>query len=242
MNTIQKASPPTPYRWTADEYRKIAEVGIFHEDDPVELLNGTIWQSGPMSPNRDGFFPKGATEFSPRPYRWTEEEYQELVDHGILSPDARVQLVNGAIYQMSPQGPSHALAIELTADQLRVRCPDDCFVTSQRPLVLGAPSKPEPDIAIVSGSRRDYAKEHPRSARLVVEVSDSSLGIDRSEKAVAYAQAGIPEYWIVNLVEEAVEVYREPVRSAYTKVGRFEKSDAVPFEDADPIPVASMLP
>jgi Uma2 family endonuclease len=82
-------------------------------------------------------------------------------------------------------------------------------VQVQAPLALGTDSEPEPDVAVISGSRRDYA-EHPQAALLVIEVADSSLRFDRQVKGPLYARAGIPEYWIVNLVDRTLEVYRQP--------------------------------
>jgi Uma2 family endonuclease len=84
----------------------------------------------------------------------------------------------------------------------------------QLPLVLGEYDEPFPDIAVVSGSPRDYLSLHPTTALLVVEVSEASLKTDREVKGSLYAKAGIPEYWIVNLKERVVEVYREPAKDA----------------------------
>jgi len=88
-------------------------------------------------------------------------------------------------------------------------------VRVQAPLALHDDSKPEPDIAVVSGSFRDYRNAHPRTAVLVVEISDATLAFDREDKAQVYAQADIPEYWIVNLIERRLETFRDPGGSGY---------------------------
>jgi len=106
------------------------------------------------------------------------------------------------------------IAIDKTADALRVAVAGRAAVRAQHSVHAGARSVPEPDIAVVPGRHDDYARARPRTALLVVEVSDSSLARDRLRKAPVYAAAGIPEYWIVNLRDDVVEVSRAPERGA----------------------------
>jgi Uma2 family endonuclease len=145
------------------------------------------------------------------PVRWSVEEYFGLVHRGVLHPDDRVELLEGLIVAMSPQNPRHAAAISLAERALRNALGERAFIRTQLPLVLGAHSAPEPDLAVVPGDPNDYAETHPRTALLVVEIADSSLIQDRLTKAAIYARAAIPEYWLVNLVDERVEVFREPL-------------------------------
>ncbi len=144
-----------------------------------------------------------------RTKRWTRAEYDQLVARGAFPPGARIQLLDGEILEMTPQSPDHALAVRAVEEALRRVFTHGYDVRVQMPLGVGDDSEPEPDVAVVRGHFRDF-RTHPLTAELVVEVADSSLEFDRSRKAARYASAGIPEYWIVNLVDRRVEVLRDP--------------------------------
>jgi len=141
---------------------------------------------------------------------WTREEYYKMAEAGVLRPGERVELIGGRIITMSPQNSPHFTAICLAEDGLRAIFSTGYVVRVQGPQDLSPASQPEPDIAVVPGNVRDHAYAHPTTALLVVEVSESSLGFDRGEKASLYASADIPEYWIVNLLDRHLEVYRDP--------------------------------
>lgn len=143
--------------------------------------------------------------------RWTRAEFERLADSGILRPNERVELIGGRIVEMSPQDPDHTTGIQLSDESLRRAFGSGFTIRTQVPLALSEDGEPEPDVAVVPGSPRDYAAEHPTTALLVVEVARTSLAFDRGEKASLYASAGVPEYWIVNLVDRRLEVHREPV-------------------------------
>jgi len=142
--------------------------------------------------------------------RWSRADYDRLVQEGFFAPGERVELIDGEIVEMAPQDARHATAIVVGQEALQAAVGSDYHVRVQLPLALGADSEPEPDLALIHGSRRAFATSHPTSSVLVVEVADSSLIYDRERKSEAYAQAKIPEYWIVNLVERLLEVYRDP--------------------------------
>ncbi len=142
--------------------------------------------------------------------RWTRQEYHQLAESGVLRPDERVELIEGEIVEMPPQLSPHATGVCLAEDALRAAFGPGFVVRAQLPLALGEYSEPEPDVAVVVGGPRDYAKAHPTTAVLVVEVSDATLAFDRNVKASLYAAAGIPEYWIVNLVHRQLEVHCDP--------------------------------
>lgn len=125
----------------------------------------------------------------------------------------RVELIGGRIIEMSPQESLHATGVRLSDYALRKVFGAGFVISVQLPLSLGADSDPEPDVAVVRGSLRDFVDAHPAGAALVVEVADSSLEYDRAEKGSLYADAGIEEYWIVDLVNRRLEVRRNPRQS-----------------------------
>lgn len=143
-------------------------------------------------------------------YHWTRDEYHRMADAGLFD-GSRVELLQGEVWKMSPQHRPHFRTIRAVAEALEMAFGDLFDVQQQAPLGLDSDSEPEPDVAVVAGSWADY-EDHPVSAdvKLVVEVSDSSLAKDRIKKASSYARAGIQDYWIVNLVDRQVEIYRDP--------------------------------
>lgn len=143
--------------------------------------------------------------------RWTRQEYDRMAEAGILHPDERVQLIEGEIVTMTPPNSLHAVTIGKTQHALDRLYGPNIWVRVRMPVIIDPDSEPEPDLAVVADSPRDYVNEHPRTALLIVEVADTTLSLDRDRKRPIYARAGIPEYWIVNLVERCLEVYRDPV-------------------------------
>lgn len=151
-----------------------------------------------------------AEPWEPQPRRWTRDEYYRLVEAGVLGTGHRVELINGEILEMSPQRSPHSATVSLVGAALRALFPVGFHVREQLPFVAGEISEPEPDLAVVTGSPRDYVAQHPDAALLIVEVSDTTLAYDRGTKASLYAQAGVAEYWIVDLPHRCVEVRRDP--------------------------------
>ena len=141
--------------------------------------------------------------------RWKRAEYERLVDLGVFEGDP-VELIGGHLIVAEPQNSPHATAVGAADDALRAVLPPGLIVRAQMPISLDDESAPEPDLAVVSGRRADYGQGHPTRAVLVVEVADSSLHFDRREKGSLYARARIAEYWIVNLIDRVLEVYRDP--------------------------------
>ncbi|HEY7059846.1 MAG TPA: Uma2 family endonuclease [Chloroflexota bacterium] len=179
-----------------------------------------------------------------RPRRWTREEYERLGQLGVLRPDERVELIEGEIIAMPPQLGPHATGVCLALDVLRAIFGTGFTVRIQMPLALGQYSEPEPDVAVVAGSPREFVKDHPTSALLVVEVSDSTLRFDREVKSSHYAAAGIPHYWLVNLVDRQLEMHREPgsLPDARYGFGYRTRTIALPGETVDaPAPAAARL-
>lgn len=162
-----------------------------------------------------------------RAKQWTREEYDRLVAAGAFRPEARVQLVQGEIVEMTPQSAAHATALLRLHKVLQAVFHEGHHVRPQLPLSLGTLSEPEPDIAVVAGSPDDYRDSHPTTAVLIVEVADTTLHFDRTRKQAAYADALVLEYWIVNLVAGVLEVYREPQGAQYRTALRLGPDEAV---------------
>ena len=144
------------------------------------------------------------------PSRCTSERYLELTDEGLLRSDDRVELLEGVIVSMAPHTPRHSAGVRRASRVLYEAVGRRAVVQVQLTFVAGRFSVPEPDVAVLPGTEADYDAVHPSKALLVVEVGESSLPQDRITKAAIYARAGIPEYWIVNLRDDRVEVFRSP--------------------------------
>lgn len=141
--------------------------------------------------------------------RWKRVEYERLVDLGVFDREP-VELIGGQVIVAEPQNSPHATAVGAADDALRAALPPGFLVRAQMPVAIDEESLPEPDLAVVPGRRADYQLAHPTRPVLVVEVADSSLRFDREEKGSLYARARIGEYWIVNLIDRVVEIYRAP--------------------------------
>ena len=158
----------------------------------------------------------------PRRFRWTSEQYYRLADQGFFD-DRRVELINGEIWEMTTN-PPHSIASELLAEAMRVVFGGGGYrFRIQQPLDLGRRNQVEPDMAILRGSPRDVPS-HPSTALLVIEISDTTLRKDRVIKSHLYARAGIPDYWIVNLVDRQLEIRRQPGPDP-SRRGRFTYAD-----------------
>lgn len=163
------------------------------------------------------------------PRLWTTERYLRLVDEGVLGPDDRIELLEGVIVSMAPSNVSHDGAVGLVSQALYEAVGTRGVMRTQLSLSLGSQSLPEPDVAVVPGRARDYDRRHPTEALLVVEVSDTSLKQDRLTKAPIYAAARVPEYWIVNLRDDCVEIRREPepLKRRYASVAIARRGDVI---------------
>jgi Uma2 family endonuclease len=151
--------------------------------------------------------------------RFSRVEYEKLIDVGVFQPGEAIELLGGHLMVAEPQGARHYTAIVKTARALQAAFGAAAYVRIQGPIGLDDDSEPEPDVAVVPGTIDDYGRSHPSRALLVVEVAESSLAFDRDYKGSLYARGGVPEYWVVNLVDGAVEVYREPQADAAAAFG-----------------------
>ncbi len=181
-------------------------------------------------------------------HRWTKDEYYKLAELGFFQ-EKRVELIDGEIIEMAPMKSPHATSVSLLNSELRKFFDKGFNVRSQLPLSFGKANEPEPDLAIVKGEIRDYAKSHPKKAELVVEVSDATLSYDRNRKASLYAENKIQDYWILNLNGRCLEVYRKPKKDKkigfiYSERTIFTEEDTVsPLADPKAkIKIADILP
>ena len=154
------------------------------------------------------------------------DDLEAMVSAGILGEDDRVELLDGVLVEMSPQGSPHARAVaRLTMLLAPIAASAGLEVSPQCPLDVGNPvSQPEPDLAVVPA--RDWSA-HAAQALLVVEVSETSRAVDLGRKAAIYAAAAIPEYWVLDLTDRRLVVHRAPVGDRYTDVAVFTDADEV---------------
>lgn len=150
---------------------------------------------------------------------WTRKEYDQLIKIGFFQEDEPIELLGGQLIVAEPKGTPHSTAIALTVEALRVAFGPGWLVRVQDPVALDDESEPEPDVVVVPGRPRDYLPEHPVRPTVLVEVAESSLSFDRAHKGSLYARAGVADYWIVNLVDEALEVYRQPAPDRSAEFG-----------------------
>jgi Uma2 family endonuclease len=186
-----------------------------------------------------------------RTRRWSRVEYERLIEKGIFLPHDRIELLAGELVVREPQGTPHAVGISLVHEALRRAFGRGWLIRIQSPVALDDESEPEPDVSVVPGGPRDYLAAHPSRPVLVVEVAETSLALDRTHKGSLYARAGLADYWILNLVDRVLEVYRRPAPSseapfgrAYNEVQSLGATDLVsPLAAPEArIPVAALLP
>jgi Uma2 family endonuclease len=155
------------------------------------------------------------------------DEYERMGEVGIFPPDARLELLEGGIYEMSPIGSRHAACVKFLSNLLSRQLGDKLIVSTQDPIRLDDFSEPQPDVALLRWRDDYYRHAHPQPADvlLVIEVADTTLESDRRYKLPLYAKAGIAEAWLVNLPEESIELYAEPADGAYRITKEFKRSE-----------------
>jgi Uma2 family endonuclease len=160
---------------------------------------------------------------------FTVAEYDRMGETGIFSEDDRVELIEGEIFEMSPIGKRHASCVGRLTNLLAGVLAEKAIVWVQNPIVLNDYSEPQPDFALLK--RRDdfYARSLPTPAEvlLLIEVSDTTLEYDRQIKVPLYARAGVAEVWIVNLMDEQIEIYSQPANGAYQSRGQAGRGETI---------------
>ena len=144
------------------------------------------------------------------------EEYHRMGEAGVFAPRERVELIRGVVRMMSPKGRRHVIAVSKATELFVLALATRATVFVHAPMPVRAlESEPEPDLYVVSNPDPQSYDTADAKTELVIEVADSSLEYDRTTKAALYAEAGVPEYWIVNVVDDVVEVHREPGARGY---------------------------
>lgn len=168
--------------------------------------------------------------------RLSRVEYDRMIELGFFD-DERVELLRGGLITMSPQGARHSGIIRRLTRLLLHAVGERADVSVQAPLAIDEFSQPEPDVALIDRATGD--DRHPAMAYLVIEVADSSLRKDRTIKAELYAEASIPEYWIVDTVEDVVEVHTHPEAGVYRRIVRRRRGDDIGLVKFPDISVAA---
>ncbi len=147
---------------------------------------------------------------------------------GVFQPGEPIELIGGELMVGEPQGALHYTAIRKSAKALEAAFGPGWEVRTQGPIGLDDESEPEPDVAVVPGSPDEYRRVHPSRPVLTLEVADSSLAIDRERKGSLYARAGLADYWVLNLIDRTLEVYREPSADAEAPFGsRYSRGETI---------------
>jgi Uma2 family endonuclease len=204
------------------------KLNSFTDSAPCRIMKaGGILRMGAAA-SRTRVAPASTRE-GPRARCWTREEYHRASDLGLFRPDERLELLDGEIIEKMTQNSPHATSVAQAAGLLGAAFGVGFHTRSHSPIILNEISEPEPDVAVVPGAAFDYLTGHPRAADLllIVEVSDATLRFDRTRKRTAYARAGIREYWILNLRERRLEVYRDPSSSRYRTAHVYGEPDTV---------------
>src|SRR5437899_9558641 len=168
---------------------------------------------------------RAMASYESRTRRFSRAEYDRLIDLGVFRPGEEIELIGGQLMVAEPQSAAHYTAIVKTARALEAAFGAGWYVRREGPIGLDDDSEPEPDVAVVPGSPDDYSRAHPSRPVLTVEVSESSLAADRHRKGSLYARAGLADYWVLNLVDRVLEVYREPAADSAAPFGwRYTRS------------------
>jgi Uma2 family endonuclease len=182
----------------------------------------------------------------------TVENYLAMILDGTIPHDARLELLDGRLVEQMTKYPPHNFSARQLGILLKSIVPQDWLVSEEKSLALGRYWRPEPDLAIIRGPNERYRSSDPKATdfALLIEVADSSYAIDRGDKWRAYATARIPVYWIVNINQSRIEVYREPTgrgkSASYQDVTILGPNEEVSLiidgQDVGRVRVGSILP
>lgn len=167
-----------------------------------------------------------------KPKRFTIDEYHRLIELGLFTDQERIELIRGELMQMTAKGRVHTVCSSILCRQLDRLLGDRAVIRGQDPITLNNYSEPEPDIVIAKGKDEDYLIHHPYPADilLVIEISDSTLAYDQTTKLNLYAEAGIVDYWIVNLPAGQLERYHQPYQNAQKNFSYLSQQISLPHQ------------
>jgi len=194
---------PARFKFSVNEYNKMAEAGILSEDSQVELIEGDMIVKHP-----------------PHRLKFSVDDYYRMAEAGILSEDSRVELIDGDIIVMSPIGPRHASVVDRLIDRFATRTANRAILRVQSPIHLNEHNEPEPDLTLLRPRDDFYESSHPgpNDVLLFIEVMDRSADYDRNTKLNLYARFGLSEVWLIDLAQHLVEVYRTPNQGVDTEI------------------------
>ena len=199
------------------QYHRAGRLGWFDENEKVELLDGAVYY-----------------KYIGKQRRWTRGEYEQAAKLGWFDGQ-RVELIQGKVYVKMPQNPAHTLALRASARTTTRVFGPEFDVRQQLPVLLSTDGEPEPDILVVPGSWEDYT-QHPTQADVVllIEVSDTTLRYDQKQKAALYAEAGLADYWLLNVNNRTLQARRDPAplpdqpsKFAYRTLTVYTEADSV---------------
>jgi Uma2 family endonuclease len=165
----------------------------------------------------------------PQRHPITVREYFYMGEKGVLDPDARIELIEGELFDMSPIGPPHSSKVNRIIRLFSKVAGEKAIVSAQNPVILGDISAPQPDLALLRWREDFYEQAHPgpEDILVLVEVADSSLAHDRDRKLPLYARFSVPEVWLVDVMSEYLDVHRDPQEGAYRTVFRVKDLSSV---------------
>ena len=169
------------------------------------------------------------TSTHPERRKFTVDEYYRMAEVGILHADERVELIDGEIVLMAPMGKPHAVGVRRADSILQRVLEGVAIVSAQNPVHLGPHFEPEPDVAVLRIKEDEYLNQHPEPGDIlwVIEIADTTLYHDRGVKALLYAEANIPETWIMNLVEDCIEAFTQPGPDGYAQHAIYRRGDTI---------------
>ncbi len=178
------------------------------------------------------------TQLTPQPVRFTVPDYHRLVSLGFWGEDDRIELIRGELIHMAAKGTAHETCITRLLRVLPGLVKDQATLRCQSPITIAVDGEPEPDFTIVRNRADDYESAHPTAAEtlLVIEVADSSLEYDRTDKLSLYAEAGIADYWLFNVADRWLEVYSQPAELVPGQFGYLQRR-IVPRTEAVALPL-----
>ncbi len=209
-----------PRRFTVDEYFRMAELGIL-PGGPMELIDGRVLIGG-------------------RPWRLSTEDYHRLAEAGILGEDDRVELIEGEVIEMSPIGSRHSGTLKRLVALFSQQLGSAVVLSVQDPLEMCDGTQPQPDLMLLRPRPDFYSESHPTptDVLLLIEVADTSLAVDRTQKADLYAAAGIPEYWVVDVDRRRVFVHTGAMPTGYAKAETRDADDSWSMQQLDGLSVS----